>query len=732
MRRFGKRVLGWGFMVMLLITIFPVGAWAGDKPAVSLEQAIRTVKDNFSIPGEFTNFTSGYNNYNGRATWSLNWNANDGKGGGFNAQVDAATGEIINMNMWQPVDRPEPGLQVPAFSQDEARQAAEKVFKRLAANHIADLQAVPDSDQVIPLNNYGPVTYSFRWQRLVNGIPFPENGVNINIRSDNGQVVNYSLDWTNADFPAATGAITPEKARQAFDKAGMLELQYYLPPQPGPVVAGQKRLPQLVYIINHPANGLIDALTGEPLVMDDGKWFKGGAGGMGELAEMHNGAASQTTKPLSPEEIKEIEKTAKLISQDAAIAAVKKWLAIPANLTLSSANLAVDWQDPETSIWNLSWNTSKPDPGQINYVTARVDATTGELVGFDLSYPSPDGKPGQLDRQGAQQMVEDFLRQVQPERFREVKLDANSRYGPGPIPLKSGQNQPVQYFNYRRLVNGIPFPENGISVTVDTVAKRITSYNLNWGQFDFPAQKNLLQTEKATEIFLKSRPLTLTYIQIFGSAGPGEVRLVYQPLAAPGTSAAAMVDARTGQLLDWQGTPLNQAPRPYHFNDIAGNFAKREINLLGQAGLFGEYGSAFHPDENITAVSLLRAMLMAKNGVQGNSDLGDDEVLKRAREQGWLKEDLQPGASITRETLAKLMIRLLNLDHVARVEGIYRVPYTDAGSLSSDSLGYVALSWGLGILKGNGSTFEPGHQVTRAEAAAALVRTLAVKPLKCS
>ncbi|WP_338818037.1 YcdB/YcdC domain-containing protein [Neomoorella thermoacetica] len=726
-RRFGKRVLGWGLMVMLLITIFPVGAQAGDKPAVSLEQAIRTVKDNFSIPGEFTNFTSGYNNYNGRATWSLNWNANDGKGGGFNAQVDAATGEIINMNMWQPVDRPEPGLQVPAFSQDEARQVAEKVLKRLAANHIADLQAVPDTNQVIPLNNYGPVTYSFRWQRLVNGIPFPENGVNINIRGDNGQVVNYSLDWTNADFPAATGAITPEKARQAFDQAGMLELQYYLPPQHGPVVAGQKRLPQLVYIINHPANGLIDALTGEPLVMDDGKWFKGGAGGMGELAEMHNGAASQTTKPLSPEEIKEIEKTAKLISQDAAIAAVKKWLAIPANLTLSSANLAVDWQDPETSIWNLSWNTSKPDPGQINYVTARVDATTGELVGFDLSYSSPDGKPGQLDRQGAQQMVEDFLRQVQPERFREVKLDANSKYGPGPIPLKSGQNPPVQYFNYRRLVNGIPFPENGISVTVDTVAKRITSYNLNWGQFDFPAPKNLLQTEKAAEIFLKSRPLTLTYIQIFGPAGPGEVRLVYQPLAAPGTSAAAMVDARTGQLLDWQGTPLNQAPRPYHFNDIAGNFAEREINLLGQAGLFGEYGSAFHPDENITAVSLLRAMLMAKNGVQGNSDLGDDEVLKRAREQGWLKEDLQPGASITRETLAKLIIRLLNLDHVARVEGIYRVPYTDAGSLSSDSLGYVALSWGLGILKGNGSTFEPGHQVTRAEAAAALVRTLAVK-----
>ncbi|MGI9861659.1 S-layer homology domain-containing protein [Moorella naiadis] len=730
MRRLGQRLGVWGLVVLLLATLFPSGVWAEDKPAVSLEQAIRTVKDNFAIPGDFSNFISSYNSYDSRSTWSLNWNATDGKGGSFNAQVDATTGEIVNMNLWQPVDRPGPGLQVPAISQDEARQVAEKLLQRLAANHIFDLQAVPNNGQVIPLNNYGPVTYGFSWQRLVNGIPFPENGVNIGVRGDDGRVVNYNLNWSTAAFPAATGAITSEKARQAFAQAGMLELQYYLPLRPGPLPASaQKERPQLVYILNHPSNGLIDALTGEPLVMEDGRWFKGGAGGMGEFARMRDGAASQSAaKPLSPEEIKEIEKTAKLISQDAAIATVKKWLPIPANLTLSSANLVTDWQDPATRIWTLFWNTSKPDPGQINYVTARVDATTGELVGFDLAYPSSGEKPGQLDRLGAQQMAEDFLRQVQPERFREVKLDVNSRYGPGPIPLKAGQNPPIQYFNYRRMVNGIPFPASGISVTVDTVAKRITHYNLNWGKFDFPVPHNLLPAGKATEAFLKYRPLTLTYTRIFSPNGPGEVRLVYQPLAAPGTPAAVMVDARNGQPLDWQGKPLNQAPRPNRFNDIAGNFAEKEINLLGQAGLFGEYGVTFHPDENITAVSLLRAMLMAKNGVQGNSDLSDQEILKRAREQGWLKEDLAPDANISRENLARLMLRLLNLDYVARIEGIYQVTYADAASLAPGSLGYVALAWGLGILKGNGTTFEPGHLVTRAEAAAALVRTLGVKP----
>ncbi|MBC7324836.1 MAG: S-layer homology domain-containing protein, partial [Moorella sp. (in: Bacteria)] len=155
---------------------------------------------------------------------------------------------------------------------------------------------------------------------------------------------------------------------------------------------------------------------------------------------------------------------------------------------------------------------------------------------------------------------------------------------------------------------------------------------------------------------------------------------------------------------------------------------EKEINLLGQAGIFGEYGDAFHPNENVTVVSLLRAMLMARNGAWGYTDLKDEEILKRARDEKWLQEDLQGGATVSRETLAKFMIRFLNLERAARVEGIYKVPYNDAASLSPGSLGYVALTWGLGIIRGSGSTFEPGHSVTRAEAAAALVRAMASMP----
>ncbi|OAT82400.1 hypothetical protein A6M21_09330 [Desulfotomaculum copahuensis] len=728
MQKTGQKITACCLAVMLLITFFPAGVLAADKPAVSLEQAIKTVKENFEIPPDYTNFTSAYNSFNNTRVWSLTWSAPQGTGapgGSFNAQVDAGTGEVVNMNFLRPVKQPAQGVQIPAVSRTKALQTATDLLKRLAAKHLSELQPAPDNNQVIPLN-YGPVTYSFRWQRLINGIPFPTDGVTIGINGTDGRVVNYNLNWTKASFPPATGAISAAKARQVFDDAGMLQLQYFLPSRIRPLTAGEKAPVKLVYQIHNPSNGVIDALTGKPLVPESGKWIQnyglpGGKGG----AEM--GGADQASTPLSPAEQKEIAKTAKLISQDQAAAAVKKWLPIPDNMVLRDVGLGVDWQSPDIRIWSLSWNTTKPGAGEPQYISARVNAQTGELIGFNLPYPNGGlEQSGGMDRPAAQKMAEDFLKQVQPQRFQEVKLDDIVQQ-PAPMPmLKAGQNPPVQNFNYVRLINGIPFPGNGMTIAVDTVNKKIVSYNLNWPALNFPAPDGILGAKQAVDAFLKYRPLTLSYTQVFGPDGPGEARLVYQPLAEPGMLVSNLIDAKTGAPLDWQGKPISRSGA-FHFNDIAGNFAEKEINLLGQAGIFGEYGDAFHPNEKITLISLLRAMLMVKNGVEPTRDLTDQEIIKQADDLGWLTEDQTPNATVSRLTLAKLMVRLLDLDRAARIKGIYVLPYKDAHAISPDATGYVALTWGLGIIKGDGSNFNPDHLTTRAEAAAALVRALEVK-----
>ena len=175
---------------------------------------------------------------------------------------------------------------------------------------------------------------------------------------------------------------------------------------------------------------------------------------------------------------------------------------------------------------------------------------------------------------------------------------------------------------------------------MDTTTGEITAYNLNWSEVEFPSAEAVLERGEATKHYLSRQPLTLQYTTVYQPNDRREIRLVYRPAPKPGTAVEAMMDAKTGEALDWEGKPLAQQPRPYRFNDIAGHWAEKEVSLLGQAGVFGEYGDTFRPGEDVTAVLLLRAMLVASDGVWGITSLTDEQVVERARQRGWVKEDL--------------------------------------------------------------------------------------------
>ncbi|WP_407309274.1 S-layer homology domain-containing protein [Desulfosporosinus sp. SB140] len=98
--------------------------------------------------------------------------------------------------------------------------------------------------------------------------------------------------------------------------------------------------------------------------------------------------------------------------------------------------------------------------------------------------------------------------------------------------------------------------------------------------------------------------------------------------------------------------------------------------------------------------------------------------MAKAKEQGWLKEDLQPSDPVKRELLCKLLLRYLQLNKLAELKNIYQVDFQDADQITPDALGYVALATSSGILKIKGQDFAPGEAVNRSEAAIALFRTL--------
>lgn len=704
---------------------------AGEVPAnaaVSLEEAIKTVKAVFTIPLGFTKFTSGYSQDAGRQVWQLSWEAEKEPWGNFTAQVDCQTGEILQMNLWQATSGSKPQGKLPAVSRTEAVQKAEQLVKRLQPERLAQLKLEEDPGELLELMSWGAASYRINWVRQVQGVSFPQDGITVRVDNQTGLITSYVLQWTEADFPDAAKAISAVEARQVWDKTEMLQLQYFRrnygdPTAPKPV--------KLVYRLTHPSGGVIDALTGKPVERLDGVYRDEG---LQEATK--NVKADDSAVEFTPQELEEVLQASKFISQEKAEAAVRQWVNIPAHLTLQGAQLNRDeWRAPGARTWNFNWQyTGQQELAEdaVHWVSASVDAEGGTLLSFssDKVWIGQDtAQSMQMSREEAQKIAEDFLRKIQPKLFEQVKLAQDSSSDVRPL-AKAVILPPYQGFAYQRLVNNVVFPDNGMSVSVDLVTGDIQSYQLRWNPLAFPSTNGIMDTEAIVNAYLQRQPLTLQYVQenIYGEKGiTKEMRLVYKPVPFVGQQEETMVDARTGAALDWRGELLASQPRPYQFTDIDGHWAAAEIAMLGQAGIFGDYGNTFRPDAPITLVQYLRALFMLERGAASGAQLSDDEVMKQAKQRGWLKEELQPGASLNRLLLSRMVIRFLGLESAAKIEGIYQAPYRDMKKISSAEQGYVALSWGLGILRGEQGNFGAEQIVSRAQAAVSLVRMLKVE-----
>lgn len=721
MGRRAKQAITGLSVVMLVVLLITGSVRASDQPAVMLEQAIQVVRQNFTIPAEFTNFTSSLSQYEGGQVWNLVWDRPDRSGGSFSAQVDADTGEVTAMNKWQP--QTSGASRIPVVSWNDARQTAAQMLQRVIPSRMDSLVMIEEQEPS-PFRSSGPVNYTVNWRRVANQIPVEGIGAWVNIDATNGEVLGYNLNWTHLPLPDPKGIVSAETAQLSFIQNDIIKLEYQLPEQSRLLTGGAEAAkPLLAYIIDHSSNGVIDAFTGKPMVPAWSDQITNGKG-MGGMSEDQ---ALPGAIPLTPEEQREIEDLAGLISQEQAAQVIFKWAQAKGELVLRSASLERDWRYPDVRIWSLNWSSPAGDDNLTQYLYGRVDARSGELLSLTLGLPRGEQATNGLSQAEARRLAENFLSRVQGTRFSQFQLDTDA---PDPfigsdVPISEW---PTWNFRFIRIQDGIPFPANGVDIAIDRAHERVTSYTLNWDYSSLPPATGVIGLEQANRIYLGRAPLTLTYVPYYSAASKDtEMRLVYLPRVPDGQPSFRMLDAFSGDLLNNAGQPANTRTTGHVFNDVAGNFAEKEIGLLGKAGLMTEYGDAFHPGEPIAAADLLRAMLSIYQGPEAVRELSAGDIIKRALAQGWLEEEMAPESTVERDLLAQIMVRSLGLEYLAEIPEIYRLPYSDAASISQRSTGYVALCWGLGIIRADGVRFEPQYMITRAEAASALINSLRIK-----
>lgn len=698
------------FTLLLLFALtLPPRPLNAQEGTISLEQAIQTAKELFPETKLYPDFSSEFNSSPMRSTWGLRWEASADEQGNLFVEVDAHSGEIISFNQW----KPEPDSNAPtSMTLSQAQGLASQWLQKLVPQKSSRLRLVSGND-VIPLNGYGNASYNFRWERVENGIPVVGEGAYMEINGRTRNIISYHLNWLETPMVDTGKAIPREQAFGVFQEQQMLKLQYFMPWEVRPLAAdGNKEKLRLVYRIDHPSNGTIDALTGKPLVLKEGQWKEEMAnyammGGMGE---------SKRAADLTPQEISELEKNSKILSRDQAAARVKQWVDIPSQATLTSANLGRDWGNPETRVWNLNWNLNATDSSTPPFeLWARVDAMSGRLYSFHL-YGGEDSVPPKLDRNAAQAIADDFLGKVEPQLVGQVKLspDPNSN---------TKEIQGNHDFRYNRQVNGISFPRDGMTVTVSSREHKVVGYDLTWWPQEFPAAAGAIEATGANQRFLEGAPLTLCYIHINQRNQSSQLALVYQPLPSSQDEPFAMLDAITGEKLDGAGNPLTSKPGKKSFTDISGHFAEKQIKLMGQAGLMSEFGNQFKPDQPIKNIDFLRTLIGAREGIWQLENMNDNRVISYCQTRGWLTGKIDPQELLPRQLMTQVVIRSMGLETVARRPAMFKNPFPEDSTITEANLGYVALANGLGLLHVN-QAFNGDGPVTRGEVAYTLVNSL--------
>lgn len=646
---------------------------------ITLQSAINIARTYFDVPASFTNFSFNYNTYDDHQNWNLTWSSpqiNNQSNGSLNITINASNGNVESMNYWNQ-SKNQPKYVFPKISRDKARKIAETFLNKIDSNKIDQLIHINNTDQLVPLTL--PQSYVFEWERIVNGIPFSNDDIQISVDAQSGRIIGYQMNWTNPKFPNPSDILTPKQAKSAFLSDDLLMLEYY------PLQSTTQSTAILVYTLSQ-NNGAIDAITGKSLKLQNDQWLNEGY--------FSNVVNSEGKAPFKENNQAQLAETYKFIDGKTAVDDLKKIVEIPSNLELTSANLAYNPNDGRI-VWNLYWwnqNEAKATiTGTVTSIFAGIDAVNGSIDHLYVNYQNPSPKATLLNKNEAQKIARLFLKKAQPTYFTQSKWNPQAGYKP----------QGAYNFVYDRIVNGIPFPANSMEITVSNFGM-VTSYSSNWSNVSFESTDGIIPLSTAKEIFLNYRPLALNYVRINNqNNSTSTIRLVYLP-EIRNPIVSNLLNAKTGEPLNWNGMSIDQNAMAYHFNDLNLTEYATYISYLGQAGLFGEYGNLFMPSGKITVENFIKNLLALKNGAVYVNSLSPKQIMDTAVYDDLVPSTINPKKFLDEETLSEIMVRFLGLKIVAK------------------DYGYQTLARKLGIISGSSS------DVTRLEAAISIIRAIKI------
>mgnify|MGYP005853281475 CR=1 FL=1 len=473
----------------------------GERAAVSLEQAIVIARDAFRVPESLDQFSSGFDQSEDMAFWELRWYRSKQPGGEMTVRINAATGEVWSMHRWLPADPGQVYQGLPKYTREQAAGIAAALAEKLQPERFQETSLQPASHNYVPLalKEREQVEYTYNYARKINGVVYRENGINVGVSGDTGEVVRFDVNWEKdtGKFPSTAGCITQEQAVQVF-RADGTELIYFRPFIPG----GREVPVKLVYQLNGPQTEVvIDAFTGKVRKDDGFSIFYDRAGGDGMMEAVNQLKAPALTRA---EEVA-VEEAKNLLPREKALEAALSAFRVPQEFTLESSRLEQDYYFKDQKTWRFNWQAG--DDKNRKGIDVSIDAVSGELVSFnryDYNYDYSKAPEVKLSEADARKAAEDFIKKAQPVKWEQILFDSSL---PELVPVPSPAEQPLPRsysFNWARQVKGVKFPANSFYLNIDSTTGEVKSYRMTWWDIDFPEPQGVIGKEAAAGKFLLS------------------------------------------------------------------------------------------------------------------------------------------------------------------------------------------------------------------------------------
>lgn len=709
-------------VLLVLALMAPVQGFAQEDKG--LERAISTAKSLLNITGTYDDFNYSINNQEGKTIYYLSWNDSKNKLGNVSASIDS-DGKISSYYYYKPYDGRSSISKIPTVSKADALEKANDFIKKVNPSIWSSIQ-YKESNAPMSVHD---MNYEFYYVRVENGIPFTQNNVRVSVDCREGFIQSYSLNWIDGlTFPAASGVMPLERAKEAFTEKLGLKLVYKLS------YDRDNQTPYLMYT-NVYSGRSIDAVTGE-VVYNNGIYYDGPMEKAAAMGATRDSAAKQENIVLTPEEKGAVENASSFLTQAKAEETGRRVLNLDSSYKLETINLYSMGMGKGNYAWNMYFNKEEKKDGSTIYQNASIsiDAVTGEVLNFYRYVPYDANTPVKYDKNQSQKIAEDFIKSMQSAKLGEVEYTSWGE--PEYRPLDETEKPRQYYFNFVRKAGNAYFLDNGFNISVDTTSGMVTNYSYTWYKGQLPPADKAITSARAHEILFDSVGIELQYIADYTNSRDAKVimppiergltpqiKLVYTH--KPGKPSN--IDANSGNLLDYAGKPYEEMVIA-QYTDINGNAAENQIKILAQYGI-SLPGNTFKPNQAITQREFLYLLVKAMDpyvGFRPSGDSKDDEDLYNyLMNMGIVKEgEKSPASSVAKQDGVKFIIRALKYDKVGDIKGIYTLPFKDAKSIKSDLYGYVAIAYGLNIVKDTKGYFNPNSSLTRGDSAVVLYNLL--------